>query len=76
MNAQAVDKNGAADYLQLSLTTINHRIANGAFPEPDVVSSANSPDVQWWLIETLDRYKRSLAAQKAAKTRKRNRSKK
>jgi hypothetical protein len=56
---QAVDKFGAADFLGITVATLNRRIASAKFPPPDDHSSANGEPIDWWAIDTLERYQRS-----------------
>lgn len=57
---QAVDKVGAADFLGLTVPTVNRRISSGKFPEADFHDSGNSEAIDWWTVSTLEKYQRSL----------------
>ena len=65
--SQSVDKNGAADFLGLTLVTVNRRIGTNKFPAPDHRGSANSVETDWWELTTLEKYKRTLERKKPRK---------
>lgn len=54
---QSLDPDGAADYLGITKPTVIRRWNAGKFPIPDLVEN----DVPWWQLDTLDKYKQSLA---------------
>lgn len=61
MSDQSVDKFGAADFLGLTMPTVNRRIAAGTFPDPDHYGSGNSDATDWWTLKTLEKYQRAQA---------------
>lgn len=61
MANQAVDKFGAADFLGLTLPTVNRRITAGTFPSPDYHGSSNAEATDWWTLKTLEKYQRAQA---------------
>lgn len=60
---QAADIYGVADFLGIPVATVRRRKRAGTFPDPDSVEN----EVEWWTIETLDKYQRKLKRQATKK---------